>query len=213
MDALKYIAKKYKVALDVKMPVVLDKMGREEFADMLNDLGLTKGAEIGVQRGDFSEVLCKRIPGLKFYGVDSWTAYEGYIDFRKGHDSLEAEQTEVWDKYYIRAKERLAPFDATLIQGWSQEVVTQFEDNSLDWVYIDANHDLRHTIDDIDDWSKKVRPGGIISGHDYWRSSRDSKRITIHVKDAVNAWTYLYKINPWFIFTRDRCPNWFWVKS
>jgi predicted O-methyltransferase YrrM len=42
-----------------------------------------------------------------------------------------------------------------------------FLDNSLDFVYIDAGHRFDDVVQDIIKWTKKVRKGGIISGHDY----------------------------------------------
>ncbi len=105
--------------------------------------------------------------------------------------------------------ERTKDYDCTLIKGWSSDIVKDFEDNSLDFVFIDGNHALEYVIEDIAKWSPKVREGGIISGHDYFRGHGKN---LMHAKDAVNTWTYCYKINPWFIFAKDKCPSWFWVK-
>ena len=38
---------------------------------------------------------------------------------------------------------------------------------SLDFVFIDANHVFRNVILDMGCWVRKVKRGGIISGHDY----------------------------------------------
>jgi hypothetical protein len=38
---------------------------------------------------------------------------------------------------------------------------------SLDWVYIDADHSYEGIKSDYNAWYDKVRVGGIISGHDY----------------------------------------------
>ena len=40
-------------------------------------------------------------------------------------------------------------------------------DGDLDWVFIDANHNYDYVRADIAAWTPKVRPGGIIAGHDY----------------------------------------------
>jgi hypothetical protein len=42
-----------------------------------------------------------------------------------------------------------------------------FDDESLDFVYIDANHRPDFVREDIREWTKKVKKGGIVSGHDY----------------------------------------------
>jgi len=167
------------------------------FIELLKELGFGTGAEVGVETGSYSEQLCRGIPGLKLYCVDAWTSYEGYRDY-VGQDNL--------DGFYETAKLRLAPYDATLIKGWSVDVARQFEDGSLDFVYIDANHTFEFVTADIAVWRKKVRPGGILAGHDFRRS-----RHNCHVKDVVQGWTYSHGISPWFIAGRDKSPSWMWV--
>jgi predicted O-methyltransferase YrrM len=43
----------------------------------------------------------------------------------------------------------------------------QFADNSVDFVFIDADHTYESVKKDIVSWLPKVKPSGIISGHDY----------------------------------------------
>ena len=61
------------------------------------------------------------------------------------------------------------------IQGRSEEVVSQFEDEEFDAVYIDANHDYENVKQDILLWSPKVRKEGFICGHDYMDDTLESK--------------------------------------
>jgi len=49
----------------------------------------------------------------------------------------------------------------------SVEGAAQFEDGSLDLVYLDGDHSLRAVRADIRAWAPKVRRGGWIAGHDY----------------------------------------------
>lgn len=53
------------------------------------------------------------------------------------------------------------------IHAGSQDAVKKFEDNSLDFVYIDAEHSYKAVKEDIKEWMPKVKSGGIIAGHDY----------------------------------------------
>ena len=53
------------------------------------------------------------------------------------------------------------------IRKSSVEAAKDFPDRSLDAVYIDAAHDEDSVREDIKTWRPKIRPGGILSGHDY----------------------------------------------
>lgn len=96
------------------------------------------------------------------------------------------------------------------------EAVKSFRDKSLDFVYIDGNHTLPYIINDIIEWSKKVRMGGIISGHDYIKTIGNNN----HVVHAVNCYVNVYGI-PLFLIgnkekkegiTRDKNRSWFFIK-
>ena len=54
-----------------------------------------------------------------------------------------------------------------LITGDSEEVANSFENESLDFVFIDAEHAYENIKKDILVWMPKVKNGGILAGHDY----------------------------------------------
>ena len=49
----------------------------------------------------------------------------------------------------------------------SIEAAKQYEDNSLDVVFIDADHSYKSVMEDLQAWYPKVKPGGVIAGHDF----------------------------------------------
>lgn len=53
------------------------------------------------------------------------------------------------------------------IKSGSSEAAALFADKSVDFVFIDANHTYEFVKADVLAWLPKVKPGGIIAGHDY----------------------------------------------
>jgi len=203
MEAERYIIEKFNLDINQKMPIKIKSSGRwYALPQTFNELGYKVGAEIGVEQGVYSARLCKKIPGLRLYCIDPWKAYKGYRD----HVS----QSKL-DMFYENTKKKLAEYNCEIIRKFSMDAVLEFEDNSLDFVYIDGNHDFKNVANDIVEWEKKVRVGGIVSGHDFRRQRTGSKYIC-HVKDVVHAYTYSHGIRPWFV-TAERSPSWFYVKG
>lgn len=203
MNTLDYLVEKYKIDLSQPSPIYVS-MGRfKDIPRTFAELGFTKGAEIGVYEGAYSKNLLQRIPNLHLIGVDLWESYPGYKDFEK-NDIVDA---------YNRAVKNVEGYDCELIKGWSDEVVKTIPDNSLDFVFIDGNHNYEWCVWDIANWSKKVRSGGIIYGHDYDDYSNSRRWKEMNVINAVDGWTKSYKINPWFVITNNRNKCWLYVKD
>lgn len=211
MDALTYIATKYDLDLRSRhLPIEIPNTGRADLARLFFLLGYTVGAEVGVERGAYATVLNQAIPGLRYYGVDAWTAYKGYRD----HVS----QPKL-DGFYQQTQVALAAYPrATVIRAFSVDAARQFELGSLDFVYLDAAHDLASVMADLAVWAPKVRPGGIVAGHDYIKAKLPS---LMHVPQAIHAWTDAYQIEPWFVLgtkakvpgeVRDDGRSWFYVQ-
>lgn len=202
MNELEYIINKFNINVNEPSPFYINNFGRhKDLPRLFNELGFKVGAEIGVFEGAFSERLLRYNPSLKLFGVDLWESYPGYKDFEK-HTILES---------YTKALDIVKGYDCTYIKGWSHEVVNQFEDESLDFVFIDCNHAYEFVVADIANWSKKVRIGGIVCGHDYHDYSKSKKWQQMQVFSAVNGWMQAYKIHPWFVLTKHHC--WMYVKS
>jgi hypothetical protein len=79
------------------------------------------------------------------------------------------------------------------------------EDESLDFVYIDGDHSFDAVMLDLILWSRKVRKGGFVGGHDYYRFRNAG------VVPAVDCYTREHNIHEWFL-TDERTPSFFWLK-
>jgi hypothetical protein len=171
---------------DVAIPAILRRL----------EAGLC--AEIGVERGHFTKHLFETVPGISILAVDPWKAYRGYRE----HVSQER-----LDAFYEETVKRLDGYDVAIERDFSRRAAEKMAPESLDFVYIDANHTLPHVIGDLAVWTSRVKPGGIIAGHDYGR------RTVGHVRQAVEAWVSAYGIEPWWVLAGDRSPSFLWVKK
>ena len=216
MDTFDYIINKYNIKVKNEYIIEIPDMGRDDLAKLFAELDFKVGAEIGVWRGEYSETLCKANPNLHLYSVDSWqlSSYEKL----EQEIALNAPQS-YFDTKYREAVQRLKPYNCTIVKKDSMPALADFADNSLDFVYIDANHDFVNFTNDLHYWLKKVRPGGIMSGHDYVYYSY--KKFN-HVKRALIPYARCYRMIPLFIvgagtydegFTRDKYRSFFWVKD
>jgi predicted O-methyltransferase YrrM len=165
--------------------IVTDKT-RIDLAELFTGIGV----EVGVEKAIFSKQIAKH--STKLYCVDPYMKYDGY---------RENVTQEKMDSFYARAQHVMTPYTHEFIREPSREAVKRFEDNSLDFVYIDANHSYESAKEDIMLWSQKVKEGGIVAGHDYLDTNGYG------VKRAVDE---LYKdITIW---NGDTSPSWSYIK-
>lgn len=201
---LAHILGKYHLDARAPMPLSIPDTRHGGLTGLWHDLGYTTGAEIGVEAGRFSEEICRANPGVKLFCVDPWQAYDRYADHVR-QDRL--------DFFYHIADARLTKYGCELIRKPSLEAVKCFQPGSLDFVFIDANHHFDFVVQDIIAWAPIVRSGGIVAGHDYKPEGSERTPIPFGVIEAVNGYTSAHKICPWFLWKKDKCPSWMWVKE
>lgn len=167
-------------------------LATELLSELIGVLGLKKGVDIGVRAGRSAEMWLLRNPGIDLHCVDPWVAYNKFSQRRQ-------------DKYYAAACALLKPTEAKIMKMTSMEALSHFEDESLDFVHVDGNHDFDYCCPDIIYWSRKLRKGGLMMVHDYcvfWWNG---------VMKAVDAYTHCHHIDPWYV-TRSKTPTAFWEK-
>ena len=85
-----------------------------------------------------------------------------------------------------------------------------FDNNSLDFVYLDARHHYEGIKEDIESWFPKVKAGGLFCGHDYL--DKIIGETNFGVKKAVDEFATLHNFK--VIKTdKDEYPSWFFIKS
>lgn len=212
MNTLDYIVDKWNLDIGVKhMPIEIPNVGRDDLARLFAELEFKNGVEVGVDQGAYTAVLCRENPQASIAGVDAWQCYPGYREHLT--------QSKM-DELYERAKARVAQYhNCMFFREFSLEAVKRLPDEWLDFVYIDASHKFEDVVNDIAAWSRKVKRGGIVSGHDYRTVKND---YDLHVIEAVNGFTRAHQIRPWFVLgskakvegqVRDNSRSWMWVKQ
>ena len=203
-----YIIKKWGLqnASGWRMPIQIPNTTRKDLAKLFAELGYRKGAEIGTSKGSYASILARCNPECEIYCVDPWETYNDLTDWT---DEV------VLNEYWEIAKARLSKLPKVhIIKEYSMNALHNFDDESLDFVFIDANHAFPYVAEDVYFWSKKVRPGGIVSGHDYLKAVREDG--VVQVREVVDAYTRAFWINRWFVVDEcslKRAGSFFWVKS
>ncbi len=125
---------------------------------------LNRAAEIGVYNGEFSLIFLRNYPELTMYLVDPYKEWP-----QEEYDDPSNAPQDVQDARYELVKRSMSYFGdrAKLLRRTSMEAVKLVEPESLDFVYIDANHYYKYVLEDLTEWGKRVREGGLIMGHDY----------------------------------------------
>jgi hypothetical protein len=141
-----------------------------------------RGVEIGVFKGQFSKEILSRWNGT-LYMVDVWRPLgEEYEDASNHSSHINA---------YAETMESINGLEdrGIMIRANSKSAADIFPDESLDFIYIDANHAYDFVVEDIKLWFPKLKKGGIFSGHDYidmdWYSD------TVYAPNGKDKYIYL----------------------
>lgn len=117
-------------------------------------------AEVGSWKGRSTNAFATGNKDGKVFCIDTWAGSE---DLRDDTNWMAKRE----DVYAVFCENTKQFTNITPIRKTSVEAAVDFEDNSLDLVFIDAGHTYKDVVSDIDAWLPKVKKGGIISGHDY----------------------------------------------
>ena len=128
---------------------------------------------------------------IKFDAVDTW---EGNIE----HKDLEVvKEHKLFDEFLKNiepVKDVINP-----IRMESTKAATLYEDNSLDFVFIDGSHEYEDVLADLQAWFPKIKKGGHIAGHDFpWKNVKraveeffsDKGWFYGHDQDTQGIWSY-----------------------
>lgn len=117
--------------------------------------------EVGSYQGESTVIFAENIKTLKtLYAVDPWI--NGYAPGDVCSDEYPMDIVESNFDARIKNYSVISKQKTT-----SEEFSKTIENNSLDFVYIDGNHQYDSCKKDLELWIPKIKKGGIIAGHDY----------------------------------------------
>jgi len=173
---------------------------RDDLIGNLNDLiGHGKGVEIGVFKGEFSKVILSKWKGT-LYMVDVWRGLGDEYDDMSNHN--------IHSDAYVETIQNINGYEdrGIMVRATSKTASEIFEDESLDFIYIDANHAYDFVVEDINLWFPKLKKGGIFSGHDYldmdWYNdpnfcpNKIDKYIYTNTFEGTHYYNGIFGVNP-----------------
>lgn len=179
-------------------------VGRDDLLTWIHSLDFKVGVEVGVASGDYSKILLEANPQMKLYGVDPWVKYPGYNDYR-----LKA----TFEKMYNRTITQTRNYDNyKIIRKFSVEAAKDFEDESVDFVYLDGNHSGKSVLEDLETWFPKMRAGGIMAGHDFSGRFPDLRRAVRSFCKENNKQLFVLGLESnQFKLKRDSARSWMFL--
>ena len=123
----------------------------------------SKFVEIGCWKGKSSAYLGVEIINSKknitLDCIDTWKGSDEHISYKHIKE----------ETLYQLFIQNISPLLSVInpIKMDSVSASKNYEDKSIDFVFIDGAHDYKSVKADIDAWFPKVKIGGVIGGHDY----------------------------------------------
>jgi hypothetical protein len=189
-------------------PAEIPDCSREDLPQFFVEMGYKTGAEIGLYKGTFTKLFLDA--GLKMYGIDPW---EKKYQQAKKFDKISPERLAKHLKrqqllcgYALKhLRQYLDTGQCQIIKKTSMEAVKDFANESLDFVYIDGNHTFRYVAEDLVEWTKKVKKGGVVAGHDYalFKKSPHSDN-AIQVIQVLHAYINAFNIRNFYVLGRKK---------
>jgi len=144
-------------------------IGRRPEYEEVRDFILSKmprgsvAAEIGVDQGNFSARILEIAKPTRLYLIDPWLTSEDASSARRSGNSPETDFQKVKQQF----SEELRQGSVIIMRESSAAAVARLADSSLDWVYIDGDHQYEAVKHDLEHFFSKVKPGGFIVCDDY----------------------------------------------
>lgn len=119
---------------------------------------------MGVLRGETFLHLLDTCPDLHMVGVDLWRPLPE--SDAPGSRSYAQHDLEGYHEAISRTVKQFG-VRAALLRMDTAKAAEAFPDGHFDFVFLDADHTYEGVSRDIEAWLPKIRPGGMMLGHDF----------------------------------------------
>lgn len=165
--------------------------------------GLTGGVfvEVGSWKGrstSFIGRICNQ-NGTRLVCVDHWNGSNDSLRDRYAA-ALAVEDVEAT----FRANMKELGIEVEVIAAPSLEAAARFAPGSVERVFLDASHDGPSVARDLEAWSERLAPTGVLAGHDY---GANHPGLTAAVDSFAAARSLSVKRGPRDIFWLERNPR------
>jgi hypothetical protein len=137
-----------------------------ELDNLIKKFDIKSFIEVGVHNGDNLFKLAQLNKTTKFIGIDPYNinAWHGY----NKNDMKELFPNDEYEEMFNYVNSKANNSHNVVIQrNYFDKIYESFDSNSVDMIFIDARHDRKSVLNDINIAKKIVKHGGIISGHNY----------------------------------------------
>ena len=127
----------------------------------------SKGAEIGVHMGDFSDRILKVVRPAELHLIDPWKTFDEDRYEKSWYSAKSVAQSEM-DARHKSVCHRFKEMPAVKVhRKMSASAAAEFPDGHFDWVYIDGDHTYEGVTADIRSYGPKLKKNGLLIGDDY----------------------------------------------
>lgn len=145
-------------------------------------------AEIGVYKGDFSELILQRAP-KKLHLLDPWKFETDPTYACSWYGGSTGKSQARMDAIYKSVVCRFLPSISSGVvevhRETSVECCARFPTEYFDWIYIDGNHRYEFVTLDLETFLPKVKRGGLVAGDDYGTPGWWQDGVTKAVDEAI----------------------------
>lgn len=140
-------------------------------------------AEVGVWEGQFSARILEICQPRELHLIDPWMYMPEFANTGFGRKKNE----HLMDVKYQDVVARFADDPRVKIhRATSAEALGALPDASLDWIYLDGNHNAPFIDEDLAISLRKVKPNGLITGDDYnWQAETSGAPVKAAVERVM----------------------------